>query len=92
MKNTKSFNIPQWLIWSAWKRIKANGGAHGVDAVSIEQFEEDLSNSLYKIWNRMSSGSYFPPPVRRVEIPKGDSKKRPLSIPMVNSYNCAHGG
>ena len=83
MKITKSFNIPQWLIWSAWKRIKANGGAHGVDAVSIEQFEEDLSNNLYKIWNRMSSGTYFPPPVRRVEIPKSDGRKRPLGIPTV---------
>ena len=83
MKNTKSFDIPKRLIWEAWKRVKTNGGAHGVDAVSIEQFESDLPNNLYKIWNRMSSGSYFPPPVRRVEIPKGDGKTRPLGIPTV---------
>ncbi len=81
MTNTKSFNIPKELVWYAWKQIKANGGTHGVDSVSLSKFEEDLSNNLYKIWNRMSSGAYFPPPVRRVEIPKDDGRIRPLGIP-----------
>jgi RNA-directed DNA polymerase len=85
MTNTKSFDIPKRLVWDAWKRIKANGGAHGVDCVSIAQFEVDLSKNLYKIWNRMSSGSYFPPPVRRVEIPKDGGKTRALGIPTVFS-------
>jgi len=61
----------------------SNQGAAGVDRQSIEKFEEDLKNNLYKIWNRMSSGSYFPPPVLRVEIPKGDGKMRALGIPTV---------
>ncbi len=83
MMDTKSFEIPKRLVWNAWKRIKANGGAYGVDSVSIEQFEADISNNLYKIWNRMSSGAYFAPPVRRVEIPKDDGKTRSLGIPTV---------
>jgi RNA-directed DNA polymerase len=83
MENTKSFDIPKRLVWEAWKRIKANKGTYGVDSVSIEEFEADIANNLYKIWNRMSSGAYFPPPVRRVEIPKGDGKTRPLGIPTV---------
>ena len=81
--DTKPFIISKRLVYEAWKRIKANGGAHGVDSVSIEQFESDLSGNLYKIWNRMSSGSYFPPPVRRVEIPKDNGATRPLGIPTV---------
>lgn len=83
MKNTKSFNIPKRQVWEAWKKIKANKGTCGVDSVSIQEFEADITNNLYKIWNRMSSGAYFPPPVRRVEIPKGDGKTRPLGIPTV---------
>jgi len=66
----KPFKIPKQLVWEAWKQVKANKGAAGVDGCSIEDFEKDLRNSLYKIWNRMSSGTYFPPPVRAVEIPK----------------------
>jgi group II intron reverse transcriptase/maturase len=65
-------------------QVKANRGAAGIDGQTIEDFERDLSNNLYRIWNRMSSGSYLPPPVRRVDIPKGDSEKtRPLGIPAV---------
>ena len=64
----KPFAIPKQLVWQAWKSVKANGGAAGADGVTIEMFEKDLGNSLYKIWNRMSSGTYFPPPVRAVEI------------------------
>src|ERR1700730_15545332 len=68
----KPFNIPKRVVWKAFKRVKANRGAAGVDKQSIAGFEADLSNNLYKLWNRMCSGSYFPPPVRRVEIPKAD--------------------
>jgi RNA-directed DNA polymerase len=64
----KSFDIPKRLVWEAYKRVKANRGAAGLDKQSIEDFETDLGNNLYKIWNRMSSGTYFPPPVKAVEI------------------------
>ena len=66
----KPFDIPKRLVWEAYERVKANKGAAGVDRQSIEDFETDLRNNLYKIWNRMSSGTYFPPPVMAVEIPK----------------------
>ena len=79
----KPFNIPKRVVWKAFKRVKANRGAAGVDKQSIAGFEADLSNNLYKLWNRMCSGSYFPPPVRRVEIPKADGGMRPLGIPTV---------
>ena len=68
----------------AYLRVKANKGAAGVDGVSIEQFERDLKNNLFKLWNRMSSGSYFPPPVKAVEIPKaGGRGVRILGVPTV---------
>ena len=80
----KPFGISKREVWEAYKRVKANQGAAGVDGQSIADFEKDLKGNLYKIWNRMSSGSYFPPPVRRVEIPKGETGgKRPLGIPTV---------
>src|SRR3954451_19596090 len=66
----KSFAIPRPMVWEAWRQVKANTGAPGVDEVDLEEFEADLRDNLYKIWNRMSSGSYFAPPVRAVEIPK----------------------
>ena len=66
----KPFVIPKQLVWEAWKRVRANKGAPGVDMQSLAEFESDLRNNLYKIWNRMSSGTYFPPPVRAVEIPR----------------------
>ena len=66
----KSFEISKWAVREAYRRVKANKGAAGVDGVSIEEFEPDLKNNLYKVWNRMSSGTYFPPPVRAVDIPK----------------------
>jgi len=68
----------------AYKRVKANHGAAGIDDQSIAEFEEDLRNNLYRIWNRVSSGSYFPPPVRRVDIPKDGGRTRPLGIPTVS--------
>ena len=79
----KPYEIPKRLVWDAYKRVKANHGAAGVDGESLAVFEKDLKNNLYKIWNRMSSGSYFPPPVRLVEIPKDDGGMRPLGIPTV---------
>ncbi len=66
------------MIWQAYKRVRANKGSAGVDAIGIEQFDADLSRNLYKLWNRMASGSYFPPPVKEVEIPKKDGKIRKL--------------
>ena len=83
MDKAKPFDIPKREVWEAFKRVKANQGAAGVDGQSIASFEADLSNNLYKLWNRMSSGSYFPPPVRRVSIPKADGGTRPLGIPTV---------
>lgn len=80
----KSFSITKRAVWDAWKAVKSNKGSAGVDGQSIEDFESDLINNLYKIWNRLSSGSYFPPPVRRVEIPKSNGKLRPLGIPTVS--------
>jgi len=66
----KSYDIPKTLIWEAWLHVKANQGAAGIDAETIERFETKLAANLYKLWNRMSSGSYFPPPVKAVPIPK----------------------
>jgi len=80
----KPFQIPKRLVWEAYKSVKANKGAAGVDGQSIEDFEADLRNNLYKIWNRMSSGTYFPPPVRAVEIPKPHGGgTRMLGVPTV---------
>ena len=70
MKDAKSFEISRHLVMEAYKRVKANKGAAGVDEVSIADFENNLKSNLYKIWNRMSSGSYLPPAVKLVEIPK----------------------
>jgi RNA-directed DNA polymerase len=66
----KPFDIPKQQVWEAYRRVAANKGAPGVDGQTLAAFETDLKNNLYKIWNRMSSGSYFPPPVKGVEIPK----------------------
>ena len=78
MGEVKPFNIPKREVWEAFKKVKANQGAAGVDGQSIADFEVDLSNNLYELWNRLSSGSYFPPPVRRVDIPKASGGTRPL--------------
>jgi RNA-directed DNA polymerase len=79
----KPFAIPKSLVWRAWKSVKANKGAAGADGVTIEDFEKDLKDNLYKVWNRMSSGTYFPPPVRAVEIPKAAGGTRMLGVPTV---------
>ena len=83
MGQARSFEISKQVVWEAYKRIRANQGACGVDGESIRGFEVNLKDNLYKLWNRMSSGSYFPPAVRRVEIPKASGGKRPLGIPTV---------
>ncbi|WP_084053435.1 group II intron reverse transcriptase/maturase [Holophaga foetida] len=79
----KPYEISREQVAQAWRVVKANRGAGGVDGQTLSAFEKDLEGNLYKIWNRMSSGSYFPPPVRLVEIPKGDGRMRPLGIPTV---------
>ena len=79
----KPFVIPKRLVWQAWKQVKANGGAAGADGVTTTMFEEDLRDNLYKVWNRMSSGTYFPPPVRAVMIPKASGGTRMLGVPTV---------
>lgn len=78
-----SYSISKHLVYAAWLKVKANDGVAGADNVSLEMFESDLKNGLYKLWNRMSSGSYMAPPVKRVEIAKSDGKTRPLGIPTV---------
>jgi RNA-directed DNA polymerase len=83
MAEGKPFLISKWAVHEAWTKVRANRGAAGVDGVTIEEFERKEKNNLYKLWNRMSSGSYFPPPVKRVMIPKADGKERPLGIPTV---------
>jgi RNA-directed DNA polymerase len=78
----KPFQIAKVVVWQAFQRVKANKGAAGVDEESITQFEADRDRNLYKIWNRLSSGSYFPPPVKAVEIPKpGGKGVRVLGVP-----------
>jgi RNA-directed DNA polymerase len=78
----KPFAISKEMVWEAYLRVKANKGAAGVDGQTIEQFEQNLKGNLFKLWNRMSSGSYFPPPVKAVEIPKAGGKGvRVLGVP-----------
>jgi RNA-directed DNA polymerase len=81
----KPFDIPKMLVWNAYQKVKANKGAAGVDGQSLAEFAQDEKNNLYKLWNRLSSGSYFPPPVRAVAIPKPGGKNafRTLGVPTV---------
>ncbi|HUB41681.1 MAG TPA: reverse transcriptase domain-containing protein, partial [Streptosporangiaceae bacterium] len=84
MSGLKPFEISEHMVYEAYLRVKANKGAAGVDGQSVEQFEQDLKGNLDKLWNRMSSGCYFPPPVRMVEIPKpGGKGVRVLGVPAV---------
>jgi retron-type reverse transcriptase len=71
------------MIWEAYKKVKARKGSAGVDQISMEQFDADRSKHLYKLWNRMASGSYFPPPVKEVELAKKDGKTRKLGVPTI---------
>jgi RNA-directed DNA polymerase len=84
LKKAKPLEISKQVVWEAWKQVKANKGAAGVDSETIADFERNLKDNLYKIWNRMSSGSYFPPPVRAVAIPKKTGGERVLGIPAVS--------
>jgi len=86
MATTKSFEISKQVVWEAYKRVKANNGAAGIDNESIAQFEQHLKRNLYKVWNRMSSGSYLPPPVKQLEIPKKDGGIRILGAEHVNLF------
>jgi hypothetical protein len=76
----KPFCISRWEVWEAYEKVKSKQGAAGLDGQTIEDFERDLKENLYRIWNRMSSGSYFPPPVRTVKIPKANGGERTLGI------------
>ncbi|WP_028306901.1 group II intron reverse transcriptase/maturase [Desulfitibacter alkalitolerans] len=83
MNKTKPFRIPKQIVQEAYEKVKANKGSAGIDEVSLKEFEKDLKNNLYKIWNRMSSGTYFPPAVKAVDIPKKNGGIRVLGIPTV---------
>ena len=83
INQTKSFDITKRQVWEAYKKVRANKGSAGVDGVDFEKFESNLENNLYKLWNRLSSGSYMPPSVIRVEIPKSDGGIRALGIPTI---------
>lgn len=88
MNKTKPFIIPKDLVVKAYKLVKANGGAAGIDKQSIEDFDKDVKNNLYRLWNRLSSGSYFPPPVKVVSIPKKQGGERILGVPTVADRIC----
>src|ERR1700693_4540465 len=84
MKSTKPYFIAKRAVWEAYQQVKANRGAAGIDDETIAMFEQNLSRNLYKLWNRISSGSYFPPPVKQVEIPKAKGGTRKLGAPTVS--------
>jgi len=83
VSETKPFNIPKQLVMKAYRLVKANRGGAGVDQQSLADFDVKLKDNLYKLWNRMSSGSYFPPPVKAVSIPKKQGGERILGVPTV---------
>lgn len=83
MDEAKPFKVGKRLVYEGWKEVKSNKGSAGIDGIGVEEYERKLHNNLYKLWNRMSSGSYFPKPVKLVEIPKSNGGKRPLGIPTV---------
>ena len=89
---TKPFDIPKLWVAKAFQAVNANGGAAGVDGVSLEVFERSLEDNLYKLWNRMASGSYVPPPVKAVIIPKKDGGERVLGVPTVADRVAQRGG
>lgn len=84
MDKTKPFDIPKALVWKAFKLVKANKGSAGIDEESLADFEQNLTQNLYKLWNRLSTGTYFPPPVKGVAIPKKQGGMRMLGIPTVS--------
>jgi group II intron reverse transcriptase/maturase len=84
MQQRKVFEIPKQLIWESYQQVRQNKGAPGIDEQTIKQFDKNRDKNLYKIWNRLSSGTYFPPPVLEKRIPKADGKERILGIPTVS--------
>src|SRR5674476_1226442 len=84
MTSTKPYAIAKRTVWEAYQQVKANRGAAGIDGETSAMFAQDLPRNLYKLWTRMSSGSYFPPPVKQVEIPKAKGGTRKLGIPTVS--------
>jgi group II intron reverse transcriptase/maturase len=82
-EETKSLPVTKQMVWKAYQKVKRNGGSAGIDGESLDLFQQDLTKNLYKIWNRLSSGSYFPPAVKEVSIPKSDGRERKLGIPTV---------
>ena len=83
MENSKQYRIDKKTVYLAYKKVKANKGSPGIDGISFEEYETELGNNLYKLWNRMSSGSYFPKPVMAVEIPKKNGGIRVLGVPTI---------
>jgi len=83
VQGAKPYDIDKWIVYEAFKKVKANKGSSGIDGIEIQAYESNLKANLYKLWNRMSSGSYFPKPVKLVEIPKDNGSKRPLGIPTI---------
>ncbi|MBU2649762.1 MAG: group II intron reverse transcriptase/maturase, partial [Bacteroidetes bacterium] len=81
---TKSVPVSKEQVWLAYKKVRSNQGSAGIDQVSMDEYDANRSKYLYKLWNRMASGSYFPPPVKEVEIPKKDGKTRKLGIPTIS--------
>jgi retron-type reverse transcriptase len=93
IRTLRPFDISKSVVWEAYQRVKTNKGAAGVDDQSIAEFEQDRDKNLYRIWNRLSSGSYFPPPVKAVEIPKaGGSGVHVLGVPNRGRSGRADGG
>jgi hypothetical protein len=88
----KPYDIPKTLIWEAWLHVRSNQGAAGIDAETIERFETKLGNNLYKLWNRMISGSYFPPPVKARADPEEIRRRPDTGHPDGGRPNCAEGG
>lgn len=83
MESSKQYQINKRIVYLAYRKVKANKGSPGIDGIGIEDYEKNLKNNLYKLWNRMSSGSYFPKPVMAVEIPKKNGGVRVLGIPTI---------
>ncbi len=81
---TKSIPISRQMVWEAYQKVRSSKGSAGVDEISMQEFDANRSKHLYKLWNRMASGSYFPPPVKEVEIPKKDGSIRKLGIPAIS--------
>lgn len=92
MSESKQYEIPKKAVIEAYKRVKANKGSAGIDGIDFELFEKKLNNNIYKIWNRMSSGSYFPSPVLAVEIPKKTGGNKKVRYTNHCGQSCTDGG